>query len=221
MNPSDVIKATIQDLTAANSIKSVLHDLTSLLEAAEAAVCTRGVVGWMETNGIILDKERKMIRPPDIHCNILQCQIDEIINWCETRIPCRIVGLKARQVGLSTFSIGAAYHACRKRATNFMLIGDEYEKSVKNLREMFDRYAEHDSFGWGSAYHRPSGKFDNGSAIVTETANDNRAGASGTYQFVVATEVAHWKETANLSAAKVFQAFMACVPDAPGTVAIV
>ena len=179
--------------------------------------------GWLETNGTLLDKDRNLIRPPAIRCNKLQRQVCEIIEWCAANgVPCRIVGLKARQVGLSTISVAAAYHACRKRATKFLLIGDEYDKSVKNLVEdMFDQYAEHDQFDWGNSYHRPSGKFSNGSVIVTDTANDNRAGASGTFQFAIGTEVAHWKETKSLSAAKVFQAFMGCIADKPGTVVII
>lgn len=194
---------------------------TAALESAEARIVTSSSTAWLEIHGCIKAKSGELIRAPKIKANAAQRIVDSIIRWCEANgIPCRIIGLKARQVGFSTISIGSAYHRCQKRSTNFLLIGDEYEKSVKNLESMFWRYAEHDTFTWNNSYSKPSGKFSNGSEVVTETANDPRAGASGTYQFVVATEVAHWKNTKQITAEKVFQAFMACVPNEPGTVVI-
>lgn len=100
-------------------------------------------------------------------------------------------------------------------------MGDEYEKSVKNLKAMFDTYDKEDEFDWGNTYRAPSKEFSHGSSLATETANDPRAGASGTYQFVVATEVAHWPDTGVRSAAKTLAAILSCVPNRPNTVIII
>jgi len=197
--------------------------VTEALDSIENGVMRESVAAWFETHGAVAQKYPAItIRRPNLKANRLQRIISEIIKWCEANgIPTRIIGLKARQVGLSTFSMAGAYHACRKQATRFLLIGDEYEKSVANLESMFWLYAAEDQFAWGNEHHKPSGTFTNGSKFVTDTANDNRAGASGTYQFVVATEVAHWKTTRTIQAEKVFQGFMSCVPDVPGTVVII
>ena len=186
------------------------------------AVAKSSTAAWFETCAAIFDKERELKEPGTIRANKAQRILDEIIRWCEKNgIPCRICIVKARQVGMSTYGIAEAYHRCRKRATSLMIIGDEYEKSVKNLVNMFDLYAEKDTVPWGNEYLAPSKKFTNGSQVTTETANDARAGASGTFQFVIATEVAHWRNAKKITPEMVFKAFMSCVPDKPGTVVIV
>ena len=72
------------------------------------------------------------------------------------------------------------------------IIGDEFEKSVKNLLDIFTRYADQDGFSWGNQYkgNDRGGKFTHGAELVVETANDRRAGASGTLQALLATEEA-------------------------------
>src|SRR5690606_27776411 len=62
--------------------------------------------------------------------------------------------------------------------------------------------------------------FANGSELMTETANDPRAGASGTFQALVCTEVAHWPNTGIRSAQKTLAAVMSCVPNKPDTLII-
>lgn len=178
---------------------------------------------WMHFHGAIAGKHAgDLVR--QITLNEIQIQVVEIIRYCEEHhLPCRIVGLKARQVGLSTISIAAAYWKCRRERTNFLLIGDEYEKSVANLERMFHIYAKNDTFDWGNKYderRKTVAPFSNGSMIVTDTANDERAGASGTFQVAVFTEAAHFKSSKQIDPGKVLEASLACIPDDSGIVII-
>jgi hypothetical protein len=177
---------------------------------------------WFELHGCILDKKRRPLRFPELKGNDLQKEMNAVIRYCEEKgIPCRIINLKGRQQGSSTFSVATAYQQCQMRVSKCCIIGDEYEKSVKNLEAMFEDFAANDTFAWGNKFTRTNGKFSHGSILVTETANDPRAGASGTMQIVLATEVAHWKETGVISGKATFAALLNCVPEEPGTLMVV
>lgn len=179
---------------------------------------------WFEMHGCILDKKRKATRAPDLKCNQLQDELGEIIRVCRRdRIPCRVVTLKGRQQGSSTISVAAAVHELRRRSAKCCIIGDQFEKSVKNLVTMFHDYCAEDKFAWGNKFTPKAmgGAFSHGSLLGVETANDPRAGASGTIQVLIATEVAHWPETTVISARAVFAALLNCVPEEPDTIVIV
>lgn len=202
--------------------------------ALEAEAVRTSPGAWWELYGAIYDKERNVLcsrtadsREKRLRLNHMQQQLDEILRYCEEYgIPCRIITLKGRQQGSSTWSVGGLYHMLRKKNAKGCIIGDQYERSVANLVAMFDLYADADLFRWGNDYRAPSKSFSHGSMLVTETANSNRAGASGTLQAVLATEVAHWKESTGsgggkISAKAVFAALLNCVPKKPGTLVIV
>ncbi len=195
--------------------------------AMERAIIHRSPGAWFELHGAIYDKERNIHRAPDLELNTMQQKLDEIVVWCEENgVPCRIITLKGRQQGSSTWSVGGLYHKLRKKRTKACIIGDLYERSVANLVSMFDLYAQEDRHDWGNDYYAPGQRFSNGSELKTETANSPRAGASGTFQSVLATEVAHWKETngkggKKISAKAVFAALLNCVPKKAGTLVIV
>jgi hypothetical protein len=188
----------------------------------EAGLVRESPAVWFELHGCILDKKRKKVKAPDLAVNRMQAEIDAIIRYCRVKaLPARIVTLKGRQQGSTTFSIAAAYQMAQAACVKVCIIGDEYEKSVANCEAMFDNYAAEDSFRWGHTYTKSSGKFSHGSELVTETANDPRAGASGTMQCVICTEVAHWKETTVISGKATFAALLNCVPEESGTLIIV
>ena len=188
----------------------------------ESTIVRRDLAAWFELHGCVIDKARTHLRAPDLKANKLQAEIAEIIKVCRRDgRPPRIVTLKGRQQGSSTISVGAAVHELRGRNAKCCIIGDEFEKSVKNLVKMFRDFVKEDRFQWGNTFTETSGKFSHGSELVTETANDPRAGASGTIQVLIATEVAHWKETGVISAAKTFAALLNCVPELPDTLVIV
>jgi len=172
--------------------------------------------------GLAEDEQKEKRDLEGLRANKLQLEIAEIIKVCRRDgRPPRIVTLKGRQQGSSTISVAAAVHELRGRNAKGMIIGDEFEKSVKNLVKMFRDFVKEDRFNWGNTFTETSGKFSHGSELVTETANDPRAGASGTIQVLVCTEVAHWKETGVISAAKTFAALLNCVPELPDTLVIV
>lgn len=180
---------------------------------------------WFETYGIIWDKEGNVIgyaQDKELTLNKMQQELDEIYAWCEANgIPCKIVTLKARQAGSSTWSVAALYHFAQRWArAKVCIIGDTYERSVKNLEAMFFRFASEDKFPWGTKFDKPSRKFSHGSELTTETANSNRAGASGTLRGILMTETAHWLETQTISAKKVLAALLNCMPKGPGTLTI-
>lgn len=207
-------------VTASEEAGSPVPRLTA--SALESQLVRGDVRAWFELHGCILDKKRKKRCAPDLRCNPMQTEIGEIIRVCRERgLPCRIVTYKGRQQGSSTFSIAVAVHELRRRAAKCCIIGDEFEKSVKNLKQMFHDFVAEDKFAWGSTFTPSSGKFSHGSELVTETANDPRAGASGTMQVLICTEVAHWKETGVISAKDTFAALLNCVPEAPETLVIV
>lgn len=188
----------------------------------ESTIVRRDLAAWFELHGCVIDKARQHLRAPELKANKLQAEIAEIIKVCRRDgRPPRIVTLKGRQQGSSTISVGAAVHELRGRNAKCCIIGDEFEKSVKNLVKMFRDFVKEDRFQWGNTFTETSGKFSHGSELVTETANDPRAGASGTIQVLIATEVAHWKETGVISAAKTFAALLNCVPELPDTLVIV
>ena len=179
---------------------------------------------WWELHSSIMGKDRAAgpITAPNLIAN--QMQAEYVAIWkqcCADGIPCRIVGLKGRQQGSSTIGVAILYWIARSRNSRTMIVGDEYEKSVKNLKAMFDYYALSDRFDWGNSYNPSSGVFSHGSLFETDTANDPRAGASGTIQAALLTEVAHWKETGKISAKQTFGAFFECVPNLPETFILV
>lgn len=187
-------------------------------------LCESSPTAWWELHASIIGKDRAAgyITAPNLIANKMQAEYDEIWDQClEDGIGCRIVGLKGRQQGSSTKGVGTIYWMGRSRNCKTIIVGDEYEKSIKNLVAMFDTYAETDRFEWSNTYNRPSKTFSNGSILETDTANDARAGASGTFQAAMLTEVAHWPETGKISAKATFAALLSCVPDLPGTYVLV
>lgn len=180
---------------------------------------------WWENFGCIVDKQRtyrSAKRGTASQANEMQLLIISIYRYCRKhRLPCRIIVLKPRQKGASTISTALTYHDLRNFRHKGCIIGDEYEKSVKNLVDMFNLYAAEDDFPWGNHYTETNGRFSHGSELVTETANDPRAGASGTLQTLLCTEVAHWKKAGAATADAVLLSIENCLPDEPDTLEII
>lgn len=196
--------------------------MTAPFLATKHRIAKDHLCAWFEMHGAVRDKLRKTIKKPDLRANKLQRDFARVQEICRRdKRPCRIITLKGRQQGSSTISVAALCHMMRQEAVRACIIGDEFEKSVKNLVAMFDFYVAEDTLPWGNSYNPAAKKFSNGSELATETANDPRAGASGTLQAVLATEVAWWKETGVISAKGTMAALLNCVPDTPGTLVIV
>ncbi|MFZ5807299.1 MAG: hypothetical protein ACOY3I_08860 [Verrucomicrobiota bacterium] len=168
----------------------------------------------------ILDKENNVIVP---RCNVLQERMAQVYETCMRRkIPCRMMVLKPRQVGCSTFAAQILYHHCRNYRTRAVQIADDMGNS-DNIFRIFCRHAELDAFPWKSKFSqtRAEGKFSNGSLVEKDTAQNPRAGISATRQAIHASEVAKWAVSGVKSAQEVMGAMLNSLADVPRSAAIV
>lgn len=184
------------------------------------SACIHDEGAWMEQFGKILHKSGK-IETPEL--NYLQEQVISAIIWCrENQYPCRIVILKPRQKGASTVTTACLYHMLQRRQANGLIIGGEFSQT-DNLWKITRRYADYDKMNWGHEKSRITnerGYFANGSSLEKETAQDSEAGRSGTYHFILATEIGRWKDTPARNSSDILTGVLACMPTLPDTVAV-
>lgn len=184
------------------------------------AACKNDEGAWSESFGKILYKNGD-IKLLDL--NYLQEQVVESIIWCrQNGYPCRIIILKPRQKGSSTITTACLYHMLQRRQANGLIIGGEFSQT-DNLWKITRRYSDYDKMRWGQKPPRITnerGHFDNGSTLEKETAQDSEAGRSGTFHFLLATEIGRWKDTPARNSAEILTGVLACMPDLPDTVAV-
>lgn len=178
---------------------------------------------WFEGHASIIPKESSgVILPGQARLNYMQDLMNRVNAEFERRgLPCRIRNLKPRQKGSTTFSIGLAYHTMRRRRTSACVIGGQYSQTT-NAWDILNHYKSKDTFKWGNTgeINSERGEFSNGSKIVPETAGDKDAARSGTFQFILATEVARWSKQGVKSAGKILSGALKCVPLVAGTIVI-
>lgn len=177
-------------------------DLTSLTdEQIELAVRLDAEV-WFILHGVLKDKEGKVLnkRRP----NMLQKRMFAGYRQAlKEGKPFRCLGLKPRQVGLSTIIAAITYHHMRNHPNLSGALMADKIGTADMVFEIYRTFAENDSFKWGPGNGRlaPFGQpgnlaneiiLPNGSAYRKETAGSARAGAGGTIQVANATEVAHF-----------------------------
>lgn len=174
---------------------------------------------WFELHAKIWPKNRKLglITP---RLNYLQRLINKVIaRFEELNLPVRIIGLKPRQKGSTTYFGAVDYATMRKRPTAACVIGGEYDQT-SSLWKMIQTYQANDRFDWGNTgtVNEAAGKWSNGSQLRKETANDKLAGVSDTFQLLHCTEVARWAKYGVSDAATVLTNIMKCVPLLPDTI---
>ena len=184
------------------------------------AACSEDEGAWIEQFGKILYKEGRI----DTYVlNYLQEQVCDAIRWCrENGYPCRIIILKPRQKGSSTVTTACCYHMLQRRQSNGLIIGGEFSQT-DNLWKITRRYSDLDKMQWLAGRARINnerGAFGNGSTLEKETAQDSEAGRSGTYHFVLATEIGRWKDTPARNSSEILTGVLACVPDLADTCVI-
>ncbi len=176
---------------------------------------------WAELYGRIRAKDRSKEK---LQLNYLQRKVLAVWRRCQEQgIPCRIIILKPRQKGSSTISGLLCYHTMRRTNTSACVIGGEYSQT-SNLWKIIQNYHAKDTFdAWGNTGKIGDhiAKFTNGSEMVPETARDREAGRSGTFQFLLATEVARWTEEGCAAAADVLAGILKCVPTIPASCVII
>jgi len=185
---------------------------------------------WFEVHGAIKPKVGQLLKPPDLKANYLQDLESDVVAYClMNKIPCRILKLKPRQKGSSTFSVANLYRMCCNTFCRGLIIGGAHFQGA-NLWKMLKTYAENDTFDQRSAEEIANNtprvrctvldreaRWTNGSEAERVTAANGEAGRSGTYQVIIATEVARWAEEGVANAADVLAGALKCVADAPMT----
>lgn len=191
-----------------------MYDPTKL-----AAEVTRGDTAlWFEECSKIKRKDGSLVRPK---LNEHQRKICEVVQWCEdNKRPCRIVGLKPRQKGSSTISVAAGYDfLATKPGRNGLLAGGAHFQT-DNMAEILRTYAENDDAGTVCRVGGEKAIFANGSKMQRITLANKNAGRSGTYQYLMITEVAYLAEEGVANATQVLNGLLKCVALEPGTIII-
>ena len=175
---------------------------------------------WFELYGRIYDKNRQLIIPKQ---NYLQRKAQRVINRMrELGLPVRIIALKPRQKGSTTYFGAIDYNELRRKPTSACVIGGQYSQTTE-LWKMIQTYNSHDKFAWGNngECNTKEGRWTNGSVLRQETARDLVAGIAATYQCLHCTEVARWSEYGINNASDVLVNILKCVPLLPETIVII
>jgi hypothetical protein len=186
---------------------------------------------WLAAFGKILTKEQTIVSldgTQGTQLNEYQLKLLTVYEWCMANgVPCRILALKPRQKGSSTVTCGIVYHHCRRFRSNAVQMADRYKNS-DNLFAITARYAEQDEFPWDTRFDskateltvsKPDGEL--WSKINKDTAENPKAGRSGTVQVLHVSEAAHFPNNGVKSADKTMLAMLNSLADVPKSVAIV
>lgn len=184
---------------------------------------------WFESYGVIKDVDgiwRGNEQEVPLTANYLQNRISDVVTWCQERdLPVRILGLKPRQRGCSTFSTSGLYTEGNKKPISAAIIGAK-GKQAKNLFKMVEQYSNGDKHNWGTTRNCKAEniEFQFADGQKTEigilSAKEYDPGRSGTYQFVLATEVARWAEDGVANAGDVLSGLLKCVQLRAGSTVI-
>lgn len=169
-------------------------------------------------------KEHEWITPTP---NCLQLDIAEAYDWCmANNVPCRLIILKPRQVGCSTFCAELCYHHVRRIPSDMIIMGDVAKRTEK-VWSIFQDIPTRDSFDWKDSAvttrHTEKTIFtysDKSTGLVEhDTALDPKAGISGTRQVVWLTEAARYMKSQGRDK-KVITAVLNSLPPNPKTLGI-
>lgn len=174
---------------------------------------------WFECHGYIKPKVGPLIHYPELKANYLQRLENDVVRFCLTeKRPCRIIKLKPRQKGSSTFSVANGYRWLSNMRATGAIIGGAHAQS-SNLFRMLKTYADNDNFDQKNKCRvlDREARWANGSIMEQLTAANKEAGRSGTYQVIVATEVARWAKEGVANATDVLSGLLKCVANEPYT----
>ena len=143
---------------------------------------------------VLIENKQKELVPFDP--NILQQRMSEVYETMqELDMPTRMLDLKPRQSGSSTFATMIVDHHCKRYNARAVVMADDFGNS-QNLYRMAMRHCDTDVFPWGIK-HTTANKeiqFSNGSFIEQDTAQNPRAGIAATRQVVHLSEVAKYPQ---------------------------
>lgn len=141
----------------------------------------------------IENKQKELV---DFDPNVYQIRMSAVYETMqELGLPTRLIGLKPRQSGSSTFSTMICVHHCKKYKARGVMMADDFGNS-QNLFRMAKRHCDTDVFPWGVAHTTARGEinFSNGSFLEQDTANNPKAGISATRQVVHLSETSKYPE---------------------------
>lgn len=187
-------------------------------ERAALAAIRNNTKSWTEHYGKIWPKDRTegLITPT---LNYLQRKIQKVVDRFEDLdMPARIIILKPRQKGSTTYGCALDYTMLRRSSSSVVIIGGQLSQ-VNEAWGMLQTYAKADAFDWKNTGEINSriGSWSHGSKLIQETAGDARAGVGGTHQGLHCFEVARWGEHGVNNSSEVLTNIMKCVPLLPGT----
>lgn len=173
---------------------------------------------WFSTHGRIYGKDRSVgvIKPKS---NYLQAKIQGVVRKMEDEgLPIRVIILKPRQKGSTTYGCALTYTMLRRKPTSAVVIGGQVSQ-VDEAWGMMQTYQKNDHFDWKNTgeINSKAGSWSNNSKLIRETAGDAVAGVGGTHQALHCFEVARWGEHKVSNSAEVLANIMKCVPLLPGT----
>lgn len=182
----------------------------------------RGSTGaWFETYGRIWAKDRTqgIVTPKQ---NYLQRKIQQVVDkFDDLDLPARIISLKPRARGSTTYFTAIGYTVMRRSSTSAVFIGGQSDQTV-GLWNMLKTYNANDGFDWKNSgeVNDKGAAWSNGSRAKKETAKDIQAGIGDTYQLLHATEAARWAKFGVANAAGVMSNILKAVPLLPKTYVI-
>lgn len=156
----------------------------------------------------------------ELQANTLQIRTEKAIEWCRRRgLPVRIIVVKGRRSGESTFWAKFVDLECRNQKTKALQLADVFKRSDE-IFSITRQFAESDQFPWGFAAEAKAAliEYGNGSQVVKETAMDPRAGRGGGYRIIHLSEVAHFPSDGVRDAEVLMSALLPTVPKTPETV---
>ena len=189
----------------------------SMLQAIRESV-RWDIAGWLAAFGKIRKKSGAI---ESTEPNEYQRKISAIVEWChENGVPCRIIALKPRQKGSTTFSVAVAYRRLMNKIGRGLFAGGSHFQA-SNMWKILTTYVEGDEGDRGRCEVKTTeANFWNGSTLERITLRNAQAGRSGTYQVLVITEVAYLSEEGVANADDVVAGLLKCVPDEPDTIVI-
>lgn len=179
----------------------------------------------------IEDKNKKRIRldgtPGNSAPNILQYRMNAAYEYLRANgLPIRIMVLKCRQDGSSTFTGELFHHHSRTHQVNGMIMGDEGSRTEK-VWKIFTNFSQYDKFGWDSFVKRSNTekhiiRYRDGEDGLWEhdTANDPKAGIGGTRLCLWMTEAARYAKTGARADVNAITAVISSVPHLPKSMII-
>jgi hypothetical protein len=188
------------------------------------ATCREECAPWFETFGKIEDKEGNLSTPL---ANVYQLRSAEAIKWMRSvGLPVRLLELKPRQKGSSTYSSAELYHEGNRRPITALIVGGSHEQSG-NLYRKVRTYSKYDEFQWGTSRDcnddRARFVFPDGRETLIKrlSAGNDEVGRSDTYQFLLVTEQARWPKDGARDGAKIMAGLVKTVGNVAGTTIII